>query len=299
MNLEPTENSIPNPAAMSEHLISHIGLEGSMGKDLEKNFGEGRIEGNPIEHLDTLHQKSLKHLDAQASSVFGLKDADRVDVHNADEMHPIHERVLDIKLNPESLADHLGNGTIGIASHAPNVTTSMANVITKGLDFLDTAKPVVNKMAPLDQDLEPAQHAVSDYNRVASLVNKPTSLFNHLKDGTIHGSDLNTVKSVYPNLYSEMQNAVMQKMTDFLSKHEVHEIPYQIRLSLSKLLGQNLDSSLSQFSLQSNQQAFLVNHGQQNMMNAGMSQKPSKTGIGKMKVDNDKTDFQDSQGRTR
>ncbi len=212
-------------------------------------------------------------------------------------LNKIGTMVLNHATNPEGLIDHLSQATEGISQYAPNSTDAFSAAVGRGVQFLSTKVPTPQKNAPLDPELPPSKADITKFNRYAQIVDKPVSILQHVKNGTVLPQDIETLTAVYPTLYQNMQQAVMDKMITHATKTPVWEIPYKTRIGLSQFLGQNLDSSLSSQSIQSSQLA-LASAAQEQAQKQMQQTRPSKVGMGKYDVQKDMTKSQQTASRS-
>lgn len=179
-------------------------------------------------------------------------------VSDKPEISSTWNNVAKYQANPELLMDHLSSSLAPIMEYLPDISIGMSAVVSGGIGFLQSKGIKSGKMAPLDNDIDPSSHEVWKFNKYAEVVDNPLSVFDHIANGSLLPLHTEALTFVFPALYSRMKLSVVNKMAGFLANHEAHEIPYKTRLSLSTFLGQNLDSTMSQEAIVSNQRSFVT-----------------------------------------
>jgi hypothetical protein len=100
------------------------------------------------------------------------------------------------------------------------------------------------------------------FNQTLNLVNKPMSVFKHIKEGTLLPGHVDAIKSIFPEMHAEMSNRIMRRlMKDKLKAGK--KLPYHTRQSLSLFLGGNTDSTLTQPNIAAAQSVFMMQNAQQ------------------------------------
>lgn len=266
-------------------------------KYLSKNNKDMLLDS--LMSLNTKVARGVDIIDKHAGSIFGLAAAETPKPEISSDIHEMHEPLQQFAESPSTLIDHIANGTQGISSQAPEVTSAIGTSLTNAVNYLETKRPNTQKKAPLDMQPELKPSQISAFNNTADIVNNPMTVFGHIKTGTLMPQHIEALQAVYPSVYKQMQSATMGKMTDYLSKNDPSAIPYKTKLSLSRFLGQNLDSSLTPNAILSNQMAL---GQQQAAKQAAQAQqmKPSKSGMEKMKgLSSDETKYQQTMNRKR
>jgi hypothetical protein len=178
--------------------------------------------------------------------------------------------------------EHLAKQTAPISDFMPNVAISLSRISADALNVLQQAKPNLVKSSPLDMEKNPSQVEISKFNKLANFIDDPASTLSHVAHGTLTMNHVKVLQSLYPNLLSNMQQAVMNHLIDHQAKDGA-TIPYATKMGLSRLLGQPLDSSIH--CLLPNQIALAGNGVQQAQEQQPQQQtKPSKSGMGQMEI---------------
>jgi hypothetical protein len=203
----------------------------------------------------------------------------REKIENADLAKEMQEESLKESQEPKGFAKggfvkpSNGSGNI-VAKHWPaqNIMLNAAKGRVTG--YLNSIRPVKNPMKlPFDKEIKDPQKE-KDYNETLDLANKPLSILNKVKDGTLLPKHMHALNSLYPELYSHLSS----KMTAELMKHQLEdrERPaYKTRQAMSLFLGSNLESSLVPANIQAAQAVFQ----NQNQQRQAQSQKTSKANL--------------------
>jgi hypothetical protein len=188
---------------------------------------------NAIRGGDTL----TKHIDK-------LLDAKSKIMPDQDSIESLKDSVSDLANNPSKMLDIGGNLNHYLPDHGVQLAATAASAVT----YLNSIKPLNIQASPLDPILPPSESAMGAYDRQVSLAQNPLMLLQHAKTGMLLPSDIVTIQTIYPKLYSSMVSKIGQQMID--KQAEGRQIPYKMRSSLGMLLGQPLDSTMSTRSMQ-------------------------------------------------
>lgn len=266
----------------------------SVAKEAEKNPEEPSIAA--FTELSKMKDSVLKDVTQGAQNLFGKKEALDIKKENLKDFHDIYHQTNNLSQSPELLVEHLAKQTEPVSQHMPELGAHLSQIAGDAMAVLQEHKPDLAPRAALEKERKPSQSDISKFNQAASLVDKPLSIFSKIKDGTITGKDLSIVERVYPSLLNSIREETMKHLIDHQA-NEGAELSYPMRLGLSKLFGQNMDSSLTH--LASNQVALAQIGIAQAAQNAAQT-KPSKTGMGKMGIaQQDQTKAQRSQERVK
>lgn len=155
------------------------------------------------------------------------------------------ERSLEYAQNPSNLGNAGGN----ISHYLPQHATAAATTASIASNYFAALKPKQAAGAPLDGEspTDKAQQAI--YERQLGIAQQPLLILKHAKDGTLLPQDLQTVRTIYPNLLNQIASKLGQEMVR--AKAEGASVPYQQRLALSEITGYPVDSTMSQPSIQS------------------------------------------------
>jgi hypothetical protein len=108
----------------------------------------------------------------------------------------------------------------------------------------------------LDRPLPPPPEKVAAFGRTLKIAQNPLQAFHYLKEGTLSPKDVQDFKAIYPDLSAHMTSQLTNEMMAHMSKDK--PIPSKIRMGLSALLGQPVDSSLTPGAIMAAQASFPV-----------------------------------------
>lgn len=216
--------------------------------------------------------KGQKLIDTTAKNIFkpGIEVLAREKYPNDNDRIKLEKRIQELGKNQEKLMD-IGGKT---SQYLPNHGSSLAQTSANAVNYLNNLKPKMEKKAPLDA--EPVENPVqkSNYNRALDIAEQPLILMKSIKEGSITAQDISHLNALYPSLYNQLKNNLMDKMTDAVQHEEV--IPYKTKLGLSLFMGQPLDSTMTPQALTS-----------LNMLPASKPQQPRPSSMGQMKFTQD------------
>jgi len=149
-----------------------------------------------------------------------------------------------VKEKPEQLLDIGGK----LGHYMPDHAAGLGAMAATGTQYLNSIKPMSSQGAPLDDVTPPDKGQMAAWNRHLDIAQKPQRILQHIKNGTLLPQDLLTLKTIYPGLHQSMVEKAGEALIDAKTKKK--EIPYKQRASLSLLLGQPLDSTMTPQSMQ-------------------------------------------------
>jgi hypothetical protein len=124
-------------------------------------------------------------------------------------------------------------------------------------NYLNSIRPQkVQAKLPFD-DHVPDKHKEKSYNRALDLANKPLSIMDHVKNGTLSPEDMSHMKGLYPEMLNHLQKKVTERLTKAQMENE--KPPAKVRQSLSLFMGAALESNITPQSIQAAQSAFMAN----------------------------------------
>ncbi len=194
-----------------------------------------------VDYLST----SFRGRDSLNRSVENLIDGKgRIVEHNQKSTEDLKKLVDEMSANPEALLNVGGDLGHYLPDHGAQIAASTGAAV----QYLNSIKPLNTQSAPLDPVLPPSKAAMANYDRQVTLAQNPLLILQHAKDGSLLPTDIATLQTIYPKLHQSIVDKVGQQIIESTSKGS--KIPYKMRSSLSMLLGQPLDSTMSQSSMQ-------------------------------------------------
>lgn len=219
---------------------------------------------------DYLHS-SLKGHDEIGSHTIRLfekqKSSDRMkpDEKSRDELK---KHLQELKENPE-MALEIGGG---VGHYLPDHAAAFGLLTANAMNYFDGLKPPESKNRPMDRPTPPDKVALQQYDRQLDIAQNPKLVLQHVKDGTLLSQDMTTLQTLYPALQQSLSDKAMEALMDAQTKKV--EIPYHQKQSLSILLGQPLDSTMTPDSMQ----AIIKSAGSQQAQNQQTGKSPQPSG---------------------
>jgi hypothetical protein len=198
----------------------------------------------------SLFKAGSQAIDA-ASGLISQKINKKLDQDNHSKLF---SELNDYSNNPQKLIDSLHESTKDLYSVAPKISDGLIQSSARAVAFLQSKLPQATQQAPLSQKYEPSKAEIAKFQRYYRVVEDPMSVFDDMKGGYLTQESIDTLSTVYPKLYEQMKSSVLDKLTDHISKDK-GLLPYKTKLNLSMFLNEDLDNSLRQSSIASNQVA--------------------------------------------
>lgn len=175
----------------------------------------------------------------------------------------LNDHLKSLQEDPSKLLNIGGN----LGHYMPHQATKLGALGTTAIQYFDTIRPKPIQNAPLDTVPKVDKMAEGKFNRQLDIAQQPSLAIQHVKDGTLQPNDLVTLKTLYPGLHESMVQKAGQALIK--AKNDKIELPYKQKRSLSLLLGQPLDSTMTTGAMQ----AIMKAQGPQQMNNQAKAQK--------------------------
>ena len=146
----------------------------------------------------------------------------------------VADRIVQIMQNPEEMQGVLDDVADPYDDHAPQVASDLRLATANALTFLASKAPRKMQFAPGMAPIEPTAADVRKFERYLKAVNDPAGLLDDALRGDITGEAVEAVRTVYPQIFSTIQSQIAERLTNSPN------IPYQRRMQLSTLLGQDM-----------------------------------------------------------
>lgn len=151
----------------------------------------------------------------------------------------IAQKISDLASNPERMQETLDNVASEFDEHAPQTAMDARLATARMISFLASKAPKASVFAPGMPEMKPTQADLNKFDRYIRAVVDPTSILDDAYDGTLTPEGLDAVRTVYPNLYSQMQVDLADRVNN------AEKIPYKRKIQLSALLGQDMSGTLN------------------------------------------------------
>lgn len=143
--------------------------------------------------------------------------------------------------------------------------------------YLNQIRPQAIKMKlPFDDAMTNPEHEKS-YDHALDIANKPLSVLDHIKAGTIAPDHVQHLNAMYPELTNHLRGKISEKIVEAQQKNE--KPPFHVRQGISLFMGAPVDSNFTPQNIQAAQATFAIQKAQ-NQAVAGQQR-----GIGKAKGD--------------
>ncbi len=250
-------------------LLKSAGLSGPLATGLTAAFDVAQRLDNPAQAgelvantlskftaIAKIVEKVGKEISANSKAIFsGPVSAISAPINNVltgpKSYEKRTERVMELAMNPETLINHMANNTVGISDVAPSVTQGVNATMTGAVQFLHSKIPTPLNQMPLNQEWEPTPQQRSRFERYYNAVNDPISALKDVKNGSLNNETMEALAAVHPHLLQEMR----EKVTENMHVAKARNLSYATKISLSKFMGQPLDSQMLPGAIQANQMA--------------------------------------------
>lgn len=183
------------------------------------------------------------------------------------------DRINQLTQDPQSMIDHLDKSTNAMHEAAPNISQGIHSSMMSGVNFLASKIPRPSTQFPLSDDFEPSEAQKDSFNRYYNTINNPIGVLSEVKAGSVSNEQIEALQAVYPHLLQEMRSNMLQAM----ESKKALDLPYSVKMSIAKFLGQSLDANMTTQAIASNQMAMHPQLPQQNQ------QPKSKSTLGGLK----------------
>jgi hypothetical protein len=163
-----------------------------------------------------------------------------------DNLKPDPDTIKKLDEQVKSLGED-ANGMADLTSHIseylPAHGMAMSTAIGNAVQYLNSLRPSEQPTMPLNSKPVISKQQQAGYERALSIAQQPLMVLQHIKDGTLKSSDIQTLKTIYPDFYNKLSQHIMSGMADGMN--DEMPIPYATRTQLGMFLGQPLDSTMT------------------------------------------------------
>jgi len=161
---------------------------------------------------------------------------------NKDEgLENVRKNIQRFNTNPEVSNDLIISRLSSVNKSAPKTGMKAQETFLKGIQFLNQKAPKSFDSSPLKlrKPRKTSSLEAAKFERYLQAVDAPLTVFDDLKAGTLTREHVEALQTVYPSIYTRLQEASME----YLEK-EGQDLSYQKRLTLGLLLDIPADPSL-------------------------------------------------------
>lgn len=168
-------------------------------------------------------------------SVLDLKRRNEVE---SEDPWDVAQNVSNIVRDPKKMQSVLDNVAADFDEHAPTAAMDARLTTSRMLYFLASKAPKATFTAHGMPEVKPIKSEIDRFERYMKAIKDPTAILDDALDGTLTKESIESVREVYPNLYSQMQADLADRIIN------AEKIPYNRKLQLSALLGQDMAGTL-------------------------------------------------------
>jgi len=172
---------------------------------------------------------------------------------NEDQIKELNEKLGEFNENPSLASEHMSQVTGQVPENIASAVTAKNVQIAKYLQ--NTIPKPISIPGPFNRQVwKPSDSEMFKFNKRVKAVENPLSMIDQLENGTLSKETVETVKEIYPKLFEQIQNKVVESVQSHKGT-----IPYSARIKLSLLMGETFDNSLQPQNIRMMQQKFQKN----------------------------------------
>jgi hypothetical protein len=162
---------------------------------------------------------------------------------------------------PTKPATPILQNTDAISKHFPEQAMLLNAAKGRINNYLNSVRPTDNpQKLPFDDKMEDKEKSRS-YDRALDIANKPLSVIDHIKKGTLTPEHVKHLNSMYPEVTQALQKKMTEKITN--AQMDDEKPSYKVRQGMSLFLGAPLDSTMTPLNIQAAQSVFAMQAQQQ------------------------------------
>ena len=163
--------------------------------------------------------------------------------------------------------DGFANAHEQVAKTAPNIAPHVSTMAMNAIQYLNSKLPFAGNELPMDAHHEPSRAVKSQWLGLHEAINNPLSVLDHVKNGTISPHHVEAVSAVFPDLHQEMIGKINEEIGSMKAKGE--KVPYKTQMSLTKLIGSPLNSTMTPQNMQAIMHSAMPQQMAQQVQKAG------------------------------
>lgn len=283
-------------AALALKLGGPLGLLAKFGVSAAKDTPENFIQR--LANIEKAAQKTSRVIDSATKMIVNgtASTAQKIKgpiIQSLDAHNERAEKINSMHSNPMHMIDHMTAATRPVSDIAPNTGNGVNAIAARATEFLSSKLPQSQNMGAFAKPQPPSDVELAKFHRYYQVANKPLSILEDMRDGTMTNEGLEALTTIYPKLYSEMQQKLL---TNLASVKDKSKIPYSTKLSISQFMGQPLDPSTNPMNMATIYQVSSAAHQEQ----AAPTPHPTAKGLGHLTLANRAmTTFQQSASREK
>lgn len=270
-----------------------------MGKIEGAKQAIGKVMQQTVNSMGTQIPKISAKIVPVASALMSSELAKNFSKENPKKPSSQHEAYANVmqnlnkyQQNPQNFVDNINKQTSGIFNAAPKTAGELSRVAVSAMNFLSSKAPkssaspgFLDAYKPIKM---PSSIDMSKFERYLSAISKPASVMKNIQDGTVTRDEMDAFKTVYPSMFHELQNQLVQKLPEM-----AQNMPYNRRIQLGMLFGVAADQSMQPGNIMGLQGNFGSSQSGQEQNNEG-AVNPSQGGMSKLNfADRERTPTQE------
>lgn len=193
--------------------------------------------------IERIKNKFANSVDKSADAIFSASKAlpgPAAAALTPDKFDAESKKLTDLATNPQAFLDKLDASTKDFHDIAPTITGSLHTASVRATEFLQSKLPNQEPPTPFSTPRKPSSSEIARFNRYYQVVQNPMVVMDQIKKGTLTSESVETIKTVYPQIYNQMTTALMNKITP----ETLAKMPYSTKLTLSMFMNTDLTHSL-------------------------------------------------------
>lgn len=169
--------------------------------------------------------------------------------------------VVRIAHDPPRAIDAIANRVNGLSQVAPNTAAALSGQAARSMMYLYSNLPQSKAKPSMFNPSPKPFYSETDVLKFANrlmAVEDPTSIIENLRKGQLQPESVEAVKTVYPKLFADMQNKIMQQSLSLQST-----MPYEKQVQLGMLFGVPVNPTLEPDFMRAVQGSMVQSTGQQ------------------------------------
>jgi hypothetical protein len=152
----------------------------------------------------------------------------------------IAENIRELAYNPELMIQRLATSTEDINETDPPLAEALNDVAIRTVSYLSTKIPPPQQGITGNTSFEVSMAEIDTLLDIYGALQSPESLLHAVAEGTVTEDITDAVRTVYPDLYIHLILDLAAKIAE-----DATSVPYRLKVSMSYLLGEGVDPSLS------------------------------------------------------
>lgn len=171
-------------------------------------------------------------------------------------------QIRELNTNPNTLVERLGSSTEDLLGAAPQTVAALQSKTQQAVAFLASKAPPPPATIDGQRVGPPTDTEMARWARYVRAVQDPLTVLQDMASGRLSEEGLETLRTVYPQLYGELSKRLTLAVTERLA--EGQPVSYPQRQALSRFLGAPVDGATAPGMTRVWQQAYAREQAQEN-----------------------------------